>query len=183
MGATARACAELGVPFPTKRFDGPDADIPALALDLNLKRRHLDASQRAMLIAALERQTHGGDRRSDRDAKLHIEPRAGLAKLASVSPRSVGYAARVRHKGIPELIAAAEAGKLPVDRAARLTKLSPERQRQVVERISQGVTPQQAIETYANARGTSAGLGTMQEMIRPEECSKAWRTGASSVPR
>jgi hypothetical protein len=46
-------------------------DAIAFVIDKNLRRRHLNKSQRAMAASKLEGFTHGGDRKSDQDANLH----------------------------------------------------------------------------------------------------------------
>jgi hypothetical protein len=43
-------------------------------LTRNLKRRHLDEGQRAMVAAKIANLGHGGDRKSDQAANLPLEP-------------------------------------------------------------------------------------------------------------
>jgi hypothetical protein len=49
----ARICAELGIEPDTETFEGTDSEALAYVLDLNLTRRHLSESQRAMIAARL----------------------------------------------------------------------------------------------------------------------------------
>lgn len=44
-----QACSELGIPCPTREYEG--ADLVAFVVSLNLQRRHLDENQRAMVAA------------------------------------------------------------------------------------------------------------------------------------
>ena len=78
------------------------ADDPAgCVVSMNLHRRHLTASQRAMIAAMLVTTTHGGDRRSDQGAKLPLVTQGGAAAALKVSPRSVKQAAAVLASGGP----------------------------------------------------------------------------------
>lgn len=110
-----------------------DADPLAFVLDKNLKRRHLNESQRAMVAAKLANMRQG--------ERTDIEPSANLQKVAqreaaerlSVSPRTVADAVKVERAAAPELRHAVEQGAVPVSSAAKLAGLAPEVQRQVVE--------------------------------------------------
>src|SRR5690606_10178644 len=53
------ACRELGFDPPTRTFEGTDDALLKFVLDLNLHRRHLNASQRAMVAAKLANMTGG----------------------------------------------------------------------------------------------------------------------------
>ena len=48
-----RACMEAGVPCNKKTFEGDDDAILRFVISKNLHRRHLDASQRALIAAEL----------------------------------------------------------------------------------------------------------------------------------
>jgi hypothetical protein len=48
-----RACLKAGVPCNKRTFHGDDAAILRFVISKNLRRRHLDASQRAMIAAEL----------------------------------------------------------------------------------------------------------------------------------
>jgi hypothetical protein len=123
-----KACLELGIPVIDKVFEGTDAEILPFVMDINVVRRHLNESQRAMIAAKLETMRRGQRADLARDANLHVLDRAAAARLMSVSSRSVASAAVVRNKGAPELIRAVEQGVTPVAVAAGIAKLPPERQ-------------------------------------------------------
>jgi hypothetical protein len=113
------ACEMAGV---EPRFDTYNGDNPiAFIVSANLRRRHLNESQRAMVAAGIAQLTHGGDRRSDQAANLQLEiPNASIAAaMLHISERSVASAAVVRKHGSPELIHDVEAGKVSVSAAAR----------------------------------------------------------------
>jgi len=84
----------------TRHLRAPER-ITAFVVSLNLHRRHLSESQRGMVAAKLETLEHGGNRRCDQDANLHVEPvtRAKAAELLNVSTRTVAAAAKVKDAG------------------------------------------------------------------------------------
>ncbi len=92
-----------------------------MVVSRNLHRRHLDPSQRALIAARLATTTHGGNRRGDQDATGQVDRRTAAAAL-NVSERSVARAALVLNEGTPELIAAVEAGDIPISTAANLVR-------------------------------------------------------------
>jgi ParB-like chromosome segregation protein Spo0J len=129
-----RACAEAGVQPIFDVYDGPDP--LAFVLSQNVARRHLDASQRAMIAAKLANIEHGGDRRSDQSAILrvdHVSQPEAAAKL-NVSRRTVQMAKAVLDRGGPAVIAAVERGRVPVARAVEIIDLNlpPEDQQMLV---------------------------------------------------
>ncbi len=77
---------------------------------LNLHRRHLSESQRAVVAAKIANVTHGGDRRSEQAANLPVVTQAGAAELLNVSERGVRNAKHVLDRGAPELVVAVERG-------------------------------------------------------------------------
>lgn len=120
---------ELGIEYPRVEYTGDDP--LGFVIAKNLHRRHLSESQRAMVAKRLETMKHGGDRKSDQDANLHLD-RAKAAALLNVSPRSVATAAKVLDHGAPELVKAVETGKVSVSAAAELVSLPQEEQAEVV---------------------------------------------------
>jgi hypothetical protein len=123
-------------PYDPKK-DGPDP--VRFVEDLNLNRRHLTASQRAMAAAEMETFRRGRPKSTgNKDANLHLfddaEPapqaatRDDLAGRYSVSPRMIADAASVRDAGVPELKDAVKAGEIAVDAAADLALAPREEQ-------------------------------------------------------
>ncbi len=113
------ACEIAGI---APRFEEYKGDNPVgFIISANLRRRHLNESQRALVASKLATLSHGGDRRSDQAANLHLEiPKKSVAAaMLNVSERSLASAAVVRKHGTPELIRQVEDGKLSVSAAAK----------------------------------------------------------------
>jgi ParB-like chromosome segregation protein Spo0J len=113
------ACEIAGV---EPRFEKYAGDNPvAFIISANLRRRHLNESQRALVAAKIARLAHGGDRRSDQAAKLphEIPTQAAAGALLNVSERLIRHAGVVNKHGTPELIRKVEAGEISVSAAAK----------------------------------------------------------------
>ena len=70
-------------------------DALGFVISMNMHRRHLSTSQRAVIAAELSGplgENHGGDRKSDQRANLPLD-RPAAAALLKVSERSVKAAA------------------------------------------------------------------------------------------
>jgi N6-adenosine-specific RNA methylase IME4 len=120
-----RACLAAKVKPRFEPYAG--SDPVGFVVSCNLRRRHLDSSQRAIAAAKLATLVRG--RRGKGVAGLSA---AQAAELLNVSTRSVGAATVVRNKGAAELRAEVEAGRLPVSVAATLAELPADRQAEVV---------------------------------------------------
>lgn len=125
------ACDRLGIEATFRQYEGDDP--VAFVLSENLHRRHLNESQRAMVAARIATLRHGGDRRSTK-APIGGLKQSDAASQLNVGERNVQRAREVIEKATPEVVQAVESGKLAVSAAAELTKLGPEKQREVMER-------------------------------------------------
>ncbi len=113
---------------PTTRafaISGFDGDPLAFVLSLNLHRRHLTTSQRAMIAAQIGRISHGGNRSKASYEGLSLDARA---TQLSVGRASVERAEIVVDKGVPELQDAVKAGGITVAAASNLATLPKEQQ-------------------------------------------------------
>lgn len=112
-----RACVETGAAFRTEIFEGDDAAALAFVVSHNLKRRHLNESQRALVAAELATLTKGGDR----SANVHsATPTADeAAKKLNVSRRSVMSAKALKKEAPPEVVEQVRAGKKSVSGALK----------------------------------------------------------------
>jgi ParB-like chromosome segregation protein Spo0J len=131
----ARACAELGIVPRTETFMGNEAQCLDYVLDLNLKRRHLDESQRAMIAAELATLRQGA--RTDL-APIGAMSQSEAADRLNVSRRTTQRAVLVRDKAIPAIVEAVRQGDMPVSLAARVAQLPATRQQQVVAEMHNG---------------------------------------------
>ncbi len=111
-----KACRELDVaPLCQSRDDL--ADVTAFVIAVNLKRRHLNESQRAMVAEKLA--TLGEGRPRANSANLQSISVAKAGDMMQVSPRSVQTARAVREAD-PDLAARVEAGEMRLNEAARV---------------------------------------------------------------
>jgi hypothetical protein len=112
-----RACIEAGVEPRFNEYTGGDA--LAYVISLNMKRRHLDESQRAMVAAKIAKLPRGANQHSP----IGEPSQADAAKMLNVGKRSVERARTVIEKGTPEIIKAVDSGKVSVSAAA--ARLAP----------------------------------------------------------
>ncbi len=121
------ACQAFGI---DPRFVDADEsarrDPVAWVISKNLRRRHLDESQRAMVAARLREEM--GKRDAGPSANLRTADAA--AASLNVSTRSVESASVVLRTAEPELVEAVDAGKVAVSAAAEIANLPPEEQRE-----------------------------------------------------
>lgn len=142
------AARDLGVEYPRVQFEGDDP--LAFVVAKNLARRHLSESQRAMVGTRLaklavgrppENPPIGGIASSpieqvtaNNPADLPVIPtQAEAAEMLNVSERSIQRARVVEEEGIPELVAAVDAGEIKVSAAAEIARLPKEDQPAAVE--------------------------------------------------
>jgi hypothetical protein len=131
-----RACLELGIDPKLREWD-ERGSLVAFAISMNLHRRHLSTSQRAMVASDIkplfEREARiRQGARTDLSAKLHESEKGKAseqaARLVNVSTRSVESANKVKRKGIQELVEAVKEGEVPVSTAAKVADLPPSEQ-------------------------------------------------------
>jgi hypothetical protein len=130
------ACLAAGVEPRFTPWQGGDA-LPELALSLNLHRRHLNESQRAMVGGRLAKLLIAREKNSAANLQRRSVSRIyeKAARQVNVSLRSVAYAIKVLDHGCPELIAAVQSGGFKVFPAAGLADLPRDRQ---IEEIAHG---------------------------------------------
>jgi len=132
-----------------------DAEVARYVFSLNLERRHLSTSQRAMAGARLlpmfeeaarARQGARSDLTSAQictEVRVHRADEEAAAAL-NTSARSVASAKKVLTDA-PELAPLVDAGQLSVSAAAALAKEDEDLRLQVLEEIQSGLAPQKAI--------------------------------------
>lgn len=123
-----RACESAQVAHrPMREYTGDDP--VSFVVSLNLHRRHLDESQRAVVAARISNMPHGGDYTSDRPIGTSL---GQAAELLNVGERSVKRAKEVLRDGASELVTAVESGRVSVSAAADVAELPKEQQREIV---------------------------------------------------
>ena len=126
------ACQLRGVEPEFEVFRGSDAEKLEFVVSLNLSRRHLDSGQRAMVASKLATLRHGV--RSDRDVDAGIPAstitQSEAAERLNVSRDSVQAARKIQEQAAPEVVEAVERGELSLNKAAKLTKAQPDKQKQ-----------------------------------------------------
>jgi hypothetical protein len=104
--------------FRTEPYTGPDPR--RYVVSANVKRRHLNESQRALIAAQLATFGHGGDR----TGKASFDPltQQEAAMLLNVSEPSVERAKKVLKNGVPALVEAVKTGQLRVSAVENFAK-------------------------------------------------------------
>lgn len=154
-----RACQRFGLVPETRTYQGDD--IAAFVVSLNLRRRHLNESQRAMVAARLANLPHGGNRRPDQNPNLGFEsPPASIrlgdaASLLNVGRGTVDNARTVSREGIPELSRAVERGEVAVSAAAEVARLPVDQQTDIIADGPEAVT--EAAKEIRNHRAMGTG--------------------------
>jgi hypothetical protein len=111
------ACQEAGVEPVFKEYKGDDP--LGYVVSLNMVRRHLNESQRAMIAARVANMRQGA--RTDL-SPIGEKSQAQAASMFNVGKRSVERAGEVLDKGSPELIEKVEHGDLAVSAAASIVR-------------------------------------------------------------
>jgi ParB-like chromosome segregation protein Spo0J len=123
----ARACEELSRKPLVREWTGEERSLTAYVVSLNLHRRHLNDSQRAMVAEKIA--ASGTSRNKEDRSKSGTMSLDAAAKLLNVGKSTIGEARIVRRDGIPELAAAVERGEMAVYPAAKISKLPDAEQR------------------------------------------------------
>lgn len=142
-----RACLELGL---LPEFVYYEGDNPfSYVVSLNLKRRHLDESQRAMVAAKLANLTNKDNQYTvgaSIDAPISQNQ---AAELLNVSRPSVQRAKQVIEHGTPELIHAVEQGEIPVSRAVKeIRSIEIKAERQAIADTAKNIEPDNRWRVY-----------------------------------
>ena len=145
-----RACGIVGAEPSFRTYEGEDDDLLSFVVSLNLRRRHLTESQRAMVAARIANLKHGQRGRPDASIEASGRPQATplfasppqsptvaavsqpeAAKLLNVGRASVQRAREVIDRAVPELVARVESGEMAVSAAAAVASQPEEVQREV----------------------------------------------------
>jgi ParB family chromosome partitioning protein len=125
------------------------AEALRLVVSLNLRRRHLDETQRgmfaALLLPAFEALAKERMFAGVRDPKANLpegrQARDDAAEAVNVSARTVQNAKAVLASGVPELIAACQSGEARLGAAVEVAKFPEDEQREIVQILTSGEAP------------------------------------------
>ena len=164
-----RASLEAGVQCRFEHYEG--SDPAAYVVSLNLKRRHLNESQRAMVAAKLATLKPGDNQHSEG------LPIGRGSELLNVGERTVARAREVQDRGAPELQRVVERGAISVSAAVDVATRPVEEQREIVARGKKGILEAAKLATLK--------LGDNQHSEGPsiEEASRLLNVGHASVER
>jgi N6-adenosine-specific RNA methylase IME4 len=156
-----KAARAAGLPMRFKEYRG--SDPIAFVISCNMRRRHLDESQRAMVAARLQGFQHGGARRGEVIDLVPILTRREAAKITGASVRSVARAMVVRDKGAAELAQAVDAKVVPVSIAAVVASAMPKHQQAAIVQLGEQGIMKAAKEI--RARKTAARHAERQQKL------------------
>jgi N6-adenosine-specific RNA methylase IME4 len=122
-----QACDEIGIAWSSREYTGDDP--VGFVVALNLKRRHLNDSQRQMVAASVANLPKGANQHSPIGESTTQQK---AADLLNVSKRGVERAVAVKQQGIPELIEAVQQGRVSVSAAADVAELPKIEQEEIV---------------------------------------------------
>jgi hypothetical protein len=136
--------------------DYAGTDPLGFVLSENLRRRHLTESQRAMVAARLATWQRGTNQSTARAADL---PVWRVAKMFSVSKRSVTAGQFVERHGDVDVIAAVRSGALTVSATEHISKLAkPAQRRALLTRVDRRKTkPADPLDTFKVRTGEAIG--------------------------
>ena len=158
-----RACIEAGTETRFETYTG--SDPIGYVVSLNLRRRHLNESQRAMVAAKLATLKQG--------ARTDLSPigemsQSDAAGLLNVGKRSVERAREVLDGGSPRLIHVVEGGYVSVSAAADVATLPKEQQTEIVARGEREI-----LETAKQIRAERAETRRAERIARITAISNA----------
>lgn len=160
-----RACDVAGVTPLTRTWNGEGSAV-AYVVSLNLHRRHLDESQRALVAARIANLPRGANQHSPIGES---STQSDAAALLNIGKRSVERARDVIARGAPELVKAVERGAISVSAAKQATTLPTSDQQAVVARVDAGERPVDVIRDVARAARARDGQSAKGRPPRVED--------------
>jgi hypothetical protein len=131
-----KACKALGIQPQVRTYHGTDP--LGFVLSMNLVRRHLNESQRALVAADVATMRQGERTDLEPSANLQKVSQTKASELFNISARSVSDAKRVKSEAQPEVVKAVRDGHLAISAAAKLSQEPVPVQRQVAAKVVSG---------------------------------------------
>lgn len=152
-----RACIETETEPHFRTWSG-QGSLVSFVVSMNLHRRHLNESQRAMIAAKIANMPSGA--RTDLGSiDLRSQPQA--AQELNISTPSVKRAKRVIDNGVPELRTAVEQGHVAVSAAAEVAEMPQDQQQKIVAQGPDAI--RKAAKKQRGQREHAARLKAKQE--------------------
>lgn len=129
------ACRKAGVTFSTLEFKS--GDPLAFVISKNLRRRHLNASQRSLIAARIATMKHGGMR--DAASRSEAISQSQAAQTMNVSERLIRSANIVDKRCSTEIKKMVESGNLAISTAAAVASLAQSDQDQLARKGASAV--------------------------------------------
>jgi hypothetical protein len=169
------ACERARIEPTFRNYEGNDP--VGFVVSLNLHRRHLSTSQRAMVAARIANLQQGA--RTDLAPNGAMLSQTAAAKLLNVGRRTVQRAHEVITRGTPELVAAVEAGAVTVQAAADIALEPHDEQRAELERRSKPKARAAKVEATGNV--SSSEGGPMDDDVPDEPAALKFSTTAKKA--
>ncbi len=165
-----KAALEADVFLPVRRL--PDGQDPwEVGIELNLARRHLNESQRAMIAARLsEHSTVGQPKKGANLPNTFTQGQA--AEAVNVSERTVKAARKVEAEAAPEVVQAVDRGDIAVSDAAKVLDDDHDIQAEAVDRVrksSRKTTLAKAVKEVVKERRVEAAKEAAAVAAEPNE--------------
>ena len=132
-----RACIKAGVELKTQTYIGPDEGLPKFIVSMNLHRRHLSDTQRAMAAADMANM-YAGENQFTAEVGQICTTSAEAAAIWNVSLRTLKSARKVREHGSAKIIDACRQDEVAVSDAAAVVKESYDVQDELLDDVNSG---------------------------------------------
>lgn len=185
-------CTRHNIPFEVvrKEFDSRQSAIEWMILN-QFGRRNLPAHERARLALRLKPMIADKAKeqqiRKPADSVSHksveqkpIDTQKEIAKIAGVSHDTIAKVERIEKEAPQPIVEASRKGEISVNSAYQVTKLEPEKQEEIAQRMEQGEPPKAVIEEVRKRPHVANNSGN-NEWYTPAEYIEAARFAMGSI--